>query len=101
MSVGEPQHEPPALFAETLAAHAHVWNKYPPMQGTPELRDAVADWLTMRYGLPPGAVIGRAQRPDARRHQGGAFPARPPRGAAAQGGAAAGRAGAQPVLSRL
>ena len=56
MSVGEPQHQPPALLAETLAAHAHEWNKYPPMVGTPELRQAVADWLTRRYRLPPGAV---------------------------------------------
>jgi len=58
MSVGEPQHQPPALLTETLAAHAHEWNKYPPMQGIPELREAAADWLTMRYGLKPGAVDG-------------------------------------------
>jgi succinyldiaminopimelate transaminase len=58
MSVGEPQHQPPALLAETLAAHAHEWNKYPAMQGTPELREACADWLTLRYGLNPGAVAG-------------------------------------------
>jgi succinyldiaminopimelate transaminase len=56
MSVGEPQHQPPALLLETLAAHAHEWNKYPPMQGTPELREAIAGWLTMRYGLAPGMV---------------------------------------------
>lgn len=56
MSVGEPQHQPPALLTETLAAHAHEWNKYPPMQGTPELREAVAEWLTGRYALAPGAV---------------------------------------------
>src|SRR5665213_2814159 len=36
MSVGEPQHQPPALLTETLAAHAHEWNKYPPMAGTTE-----------------------------------------------------------------
>jgi len=56
MSVGEPQHQPPALLTETLAAHAHEWNKYPPMAGTPELRQAIADWLTRRYRLPAGAV---------------------------------------------
>ena len=56
MSVGEPQHQPPALLAETLAAHAHEWNKYPPMAGTPELRQAIVDWLTRRYRLPPGAL---------------------------------------------
>jgi N-succinyldiaminopimelate aminotransferase len=56
MSLGEPQHQPPALLAETLAAHAHEWNKYPPMVGTPELRQAIVDWLSRRYRLPPGAL---------------------------------------------
>ena len=61
MSVGEPQHQPPALLTETLAAHAHEWNKYPPMAGTPELRQAIVDWLGRRYKLKPGAL-------DAERH---------------------------------
>jgi N-succinyldiaminopimelate aminotransferase len=56
MSVGEPQHEPPAFVAETIAANAHLWNKYPPMGGTDEFRAAVAAWLTRRYRLPPGLV---------------------------------------------
>ena len=48
MSVGEPQHQPPALLAETLTAHAHEWkwDTCPPMAGTPELRQAIVDWLT-------------------------------------------------------
>jgi N-succinyldiaminopimelate aminotransferase len=56
MSLGEPQHQPPPLLAETLAAHAHEWNKYPPMAGTPELRQAFCDWLTRRYRLSGGAL---------------------------------------------
>ena len=56
MSVGEPQHQPPALLTETLAAHAHEWNKYPPMAGNPELRQAIVDWLGRRYRLPAGAL---------------------------------------------
>jgi succinyldiaminopimelate transaminase len=56
MSVGEPQHEPPAFVAETIAANAHLWNKYPPMAGTEEFRAAAAAWLARRYGLPPGLV---------------------------------------------
>ncbi len=56
MSLGEPQHQPPPLLTETLMAHAHEWNKYPPMDGTPELRQAIADWLTRRYRLPVGAI---------------------------------------------
>jgi N-succinyldiaminopimelate aminotransferase len=58
MSVGEPQHAPPALLARTVAEHAHLWNRYPPMAGTPEYRAACAHWLTRRYGLPPGMVSG-------------------------------------------
>jgi N-succinyldiaminopimelate aminotransferase len=56
MSVGEPQHQPPSLLTETLAAHAHEWNKYPPMAGTPELRQAIVDWLGRRYRLGVGVL---------------------------------------------
>jgi N-succinyldiaminopimelate aminotransferase len=56
MSLGEPQHQPPPLLAETLAAHAHEWNRYPPMAGTPELRRAFTDWLTRRYHLAAGVL---------------------------------------------
>src|SRR3954464_1653324 len=60
MSVGEPQHEPPALLAETVAKHAGAWNKYPPMTGTPGFREAVAEWLMRRYRLPKGMVAPEA-----------------------------------------
>jgi N-succinyldiaminopimelate aminotransferase len=56
MSLGEPQHQPPPLLAETLSAHAGEWNLYPPMAGTPELRAAVAAWLMRRYQLSPGLL---------------------------------------------
>ncbi|MBV8889889.1 MAG: aminotransferase class I/II-fold pyridoxal phosphate-dependent enzyme [Alphaproteobacteria bacterium] len=56
LSVGEPQHQPPALLTETLAAHAQEWNRYPAMAGTPELRTAIADWLTRRYRLSQGSI---------------------------------------------
>ena len=52
MSIGEPQHPPPALLTEVLHARAADWGKYPPLRGTPEFRRAVADWLTRRYHLP-------------------------------------------------
>ncbi|MDB5366697.1 MAG: dapC [Rhodospirillales bacterium] len=55
LSVGEPQHAPPALLAETLARNAHLWGKYPPQTGTLAYRQAVAGWLDRRYGLQ-GAV---------------------------------------------
>ncbi len=56
LSVGEPQHAPPAFLAETIARNAGSWNRYPPVEGTAELRGAIAGWLGRRYGLPPGFV---------------------------------------------
>jgi N-succinyldiaminopimelate aminotransferase len=58
MSVGEPQHDPPAMLARVVAEGAHLWNRYPPMQGTPDYRAACAAWLTRRYRLPTGLITG-------------------------------------------
>ena len=52
LALGEPRHAPPALLAETVAAHAHLWNRYPPVLGTPEFREAACAWLTQRFDLP-------------------------------------------------
>ena len=49
MSVGEPQDAPPALLAESVATHAHLWNRYPPAAGTPEFRRAAQGYLHRRY----------------------------------------------------
>ena len=54
LALGEPRHAPPALLAETVAAHAHLWNRYPPVLGTPEFREAVGAWLTRRFDLSAG-----------------------------------------------
>lgn len=56
MSIGEPQHPPPAIVAEVLAARAADWGKYPPLRGTVEFRRAVAAWLARRYRLPGGLI---------------------------------------------
>lgn len=56
LALGEPKHAPPALLAETVAAHAHLWNRYPPVNGTAEFRAAAAGWLTRRFELPPAAL---------------------------------------------
>ena len=54
MSIGEPQHTPPALLHAALEQHRGEWGKYPPTNGSPDFRAAVAAWATRRYGLPPG-----------------------------------------------
>ncbi|MGH6981453.1 MAG: aminotransferase class I/II-fold pyridoxal phosphate-dependent enzyme, partial [Stellaceae bacterium] len=56
MSVGEPQHEPPAFMVKAIADNAHLWNRYPAMAGTQALRGAVTKWLTSRYKLPVGLL---------------------------------------------
>lgn len=54
MSIGEPQHAPPALLHTALAQAQGDWGKYPPTAGTPAYRTAVAAWCTRRFNLPAG-----------------------------------------------
>lgn len=56
LSLGEPQHAPPAFLAETVAREAAGWSKYPPMRGTEAARAAIAGWLSRRYSLPDGMI---------------------------------------------
>lgn len=51
MSLGEPRHPLPEFLGEALARHTHLYGKYPPNEGAPELRAAIADWANRRYGL--------------------------------------------------
>ncbi len=44
MSVGEPRHPPPAMIARVFADSTDLWGRYPPGDGTPEFRAAVARW---------------------------------------------------------
>lgn len=53
MTIGEPQHPTPAFVGPLIAAHAAEFHRYPPNEGTPELREAIADWLARRYGTRP------------------------------------------------
>ncbi|MFI4988948.1 MAG: aminotransferase class I/II-fold pyridoxal phosphate-dependent enzyme [Alphaproteobacteria bacterium] len=56
LSVGEPQHQPPAFIRSIIDGRSDTWNRYPPLNGTPELRKACADWLARRYRLPVGMI---------------------------------------------
>jgi aspartate/methionine/tyrosine aminotransferase len=40
-----------ALIGETIKASDGLWDRYPPIDGTPEFRAAVADWLTRCFSL--------------------------------------------------
>jgi len=51
MSIGEPTHPFPAFVADALAEAAAGYGRYPPNEGTPALREAIAGWLARRYGV--------------------------------------------------
>ncbi|MCT4559188.1 MAG: aminotransferase class I/II-fold pyridoxal phosphate-dependent enzyme [Pelagimonas sp.] len=51
MSIGEPKHAFPAWITQVISDHAHEFGKYPPNEGSPELRNAIRDWLSRRYGV--------------------------------------------------
>ena len=51
MTIGEPRHPMPPMVAEVLAANTAGFAKYPPNEGTPELRAAIAAWMQRRHGV--------------------------------------------------
>src|SRR5262249_58214006 len=56
VAAGEPPHQPGPPWTKPPTAQAKRGTKSPPMAGTPELRQAIADWLSRRYRPPAGAV---------------------------------------------
>jgi N-succinyldiaminopimelate aminotransferase len=56
MSIGEPQHTPPAFVLETLRASLDQLGSYPATLGLYELRAACARWLERRFGLAAESV---------------------------------------------
>lgn len=50
LAVGDPRGEVPAFVREAIASHAHEFGQYPPIDGTPEWREAAAGWLKRRFG---------------------------------------------------
>lgn len=51
MTIGEPRHPLSPVVAEAMAAHGAEFALYPPNDGTPELRQAIAGWIGRRHGL--------------------------------------------------
>ncbi|HEY1898860.1 MAG TPA: succinyldiaminopimelate transaminase [Steroidobacteraceae bacterium] len=56
LSIGEPQHDPPALVLEALRQGVERLGTYPATAGTLQLRSSAARWLTRRFSLRPGSV---------------------------------------------
>ncbi len=51
MTIGEPRHAMPDFIGEVLAENIDGFAKYPPNEGTPELRAEISGWLHRRYGV--------------------------------------------------
>lgn len=56
LSIGEPQEMPPNFIAERISCQLHQLAKYPATLGLPELRQAIADWLSARFSLSAGSI---------------------------------------------
>jgi N-succinyldiaminopimelate aminotransferase len=52
LSIGEPKHETPTIIQKSLIDHIAGLANYPTTLGSIELRQAIADWATRRYGIP-------------------------------------------------
>ncbi|SNT05992.1 aminotransferase class I/II-fold pyridoxal phosphate-dependent enzyme [Tropicimonas sediminicola] len=51
MTIGEPRHAMPDFLEDVLTQNIAGFAKYPPNEGTPELRAAIAAWIGRRYGV--------------------------------------------------
>ena len=59
MTIGEPKHPFPAWVPEVLAANVDGFASYPPNDGSPELLQAISDWIARRYdvSMPPDQIM--------------------------------------------
>ncbi|MCK5189169.1 MAG: succinyldiaminopimelate transaminase, partial [Methylococcales bacterium] len=51
LSIGEPKHKTPAFLHEELYRNIAGMGKYPITKGIPELRHAIADWISLRFNI--------------------------------------------------
>ena len=54
--IGEPKHPTPRLITKALIENLGGLSSYPATKGIPELREALAAWLSRRFRLPGDAV---------------------------------------------
>lgn len=51
LSIGEPKHPTPALIRDAFVQALDGLAAYPPTAGVSELRETIAQWIMMRYGV--------------------------------------------------
>jgi N-succinyldiaminopimelate aminotransferase len=61
LSIGEPTHKTPHFIAEALLTHLHGLSNYPTTKGIPELRFAIANWMSKRFQIPVGFINPETQ----------------------------------------
>jgi N-succinyldiaminopimelate aminotransferase len=52
LHIGEPQHPTPQFIKDVLVANLGGLASYPATNGSADLRRAIAEWITRRYGIP-------------------------------------------------
>lgn len=57
-SIGEPKHEAPEFIGEIIKREMSGLGNYPLTAGMPELREAIVDWLNLRFSIP-GVILDR------------------------------------------
>jgi len=57
LSVGEPKHPAPDAVLQSLVENLRAVETYPSTRGIPELRTAIANWLSQRFSLPAADVL--------------------------------------------
>ena len=61
LSIGEPKHATPHFIQEALLRHLHGLTLYPTSKGLPELREAIAEWLSRRFAIPAAGIDAESQ----------------------------------------
>lgn len=61
LSIGEPKHPTPAIILDAMRDSLLGLANYPLTKGTPELRQAIANWLTRRFKLPKNSLNEETQ----------------------------------------
>ena len=61
LSIGEPKFTTPSLIHDGVTTHLDGIAKYPTTKGIPELREAIADWIGLRFDIPDKAIDAETQ----------------------------------------
>jgi N-succinyldiaminopimelate aminotransferase len=61
LSIGEPKHETPVFIHEELSRNIAEMGKYPTTKGIPELRLAIADWISQRFNIATSDIAAETQ----------------------------------------